>query len=65
MSIGNVPESLSHRILVGIFLVGGLGICAPGYIYIYIYIYVHTYNINTYLSLSLYIYRERERQRDI
>ena len=30
MSVGNFPEVLSQRILVGIVLVGRLGVCCPG-----------------------------------
>ena len=58
-SIGNLPESLSQRILAGRLLAGRLGVlfgsglvCLP---HIYIYIYTHIY-ISTYLHIYIYIY---------
>ena len=70
-SIGNLPESLSQRILAGRLLAGRLGVlfgsglvCLPHiyiythtstYLHIYIYIYIHIH-INLSLALSLSLY---------
>ena len=67
MSIGEFPESLSQRILVGISLVGRLGVPAwfgktirvlrrtcrvPEHLNVYMYIYIYTY-IHTYIHVFI------------
>ena len=67
MSLGNLPESLSQRILVGIILVGRLGVacglaahrqilyCLTLYIYIYIHIYICIIIMYIYIYMYMYI----------
>ena len=68
MSVGNFPESLSHRILAGTILVGRLGVgqrirkertYLSLSIYIYntlIYIYIYIYYIIHYIYIYIYIH---------
>ena len=59
MSMGNLPEILSQRILAGIVFIGRLGVRRAVYIYIsmspYSYIYLSLY-IYIYIYVYIYIY---------
>ena len=55
MSIGDLPESLSHAILEGITLVGRLGVPIPTPVHVYSYICIYIFSLSLSLSLSIYV----------